>query len=85
MSTASDPVTLFDRVVEVTHVYLGPAADRFIVRQIHNHLGKEPHELSRNDLTKLIDWIRIAVSFLTDDTALIEEYAEELEKLTRPA
>lgn len=82
MTTVSDQSTLFDKVVQVTHVYLGPAADRFIVRQIHNHLHKEPNNLSQHDLNKLIDWIRVAVSFLTDDSELIEEYTEELRKLS---
>lgn len=74
--------TLFDKVVDVTHVYLGPAADRFVIRQVRNHLHKEPEELSREDLAKLIDWIRVAVSFLTDDSELVEEYTTELERLT---
>lgn len=72
---------LYDQVVRVTHVYLGPAADRFIDRQIQNHLDKAPENLSQEDLQKLIDWIRIAVSFLTEDSEIIEEYVERLEKL----
>ena len=79
---AAEPPTLYDKVVQITHVYLGPAADRFIVRQVHNHLHKEPETLSREDLSKLIDWIRVAVSFLTDDSELVEEYTDELERLT---
>lgn len=82
MTATKDQPHLFDRVVQVTHVYLGPAADRFIIRQIHNHLNKEPEELSKDDLAKLIDWIRIAVSFLTDDSDLVEEYTDELRKLS---
>jgi len=72
---------LYDRVVRVTHVYLGPAADRFIDRQIQNHLSKKPQELSREDLGKLIDWIQVAVSFLTEDSEIIEEYISQLGKL----
>jgi hypothetical protein len=62
-------------------VYLGPAADRFIDRQIQNHLSKEPEELSKEDLSKLIDWIQAAVSFLTEDSEIIEEYISQLGKL----
>lgn len=79
----SSQPAFYDQVVQVTHVYLGPAADRFLVRQVHNHLHKEPDELSREDLSKLIDWIRVAVSFLTDDSELVEEYTDELERLAR--
>jgi hypothetical protein len=74
-------LSLYDRVVQVTHFYLGPAADRFISRQVQNHLHKEPEQLSNRDLLKLIDWIKVAVSLLTEDSALIEEYAEQLQRL----
>jgi hypothetical protein len=74
--------SLYKQLVEVTRVYLGPAADRFINRQIENHLHKSPEQLTREDLLSLIDWIRIGVSLLTEDTGLIEEYVGELQKLT---
>jgi hypothetical protein len=74
-------VSLYDQVVRITHVYLGPAADRFIARQVENHLHKSPEELSHADLLVLIDWIRVVVSLLTEDSDIIEEYAGELQKL----
>lgn len=73
---------LYDKVIRVTHVYLGPTADRFIARQVEHHLHKTPEELTRADLSKLIDWIRVAMSLLTEDSEVIEEYAEQLRKLT---
>lgn len=78
-------LVLYDQVVKVTHVYLGPAADRFIARQVQNHLHKEPRDLSIADLRKLIDWIRVAVSLLTEDSELVEEYTHQLEQLITPA
>ena len=81
-STKEDP-ELYSKVVRVTHVYLGPTADRFIARQVHHHLHKEPEELSAADLLRLIDWIRVAVSLLTEDSEVVEEYAEQLRKLAR--
>lgn len=75
---------LFDKVVRITQVYLGPAAERFITRQIRNHLHKTPDNLSHEDLLSLIDWIRVAVSMLTEDIAIVEEYANQLERLARP-
>lgn len=72
---------LYDKVVRITDVYLGPAASRFIDRQVRNHLHKAPEELSENDLYGLIDWIRAAVSLLTEDSDMVEEYTEELAKL----
>lgn len=74
--------SIYEQVVQVTHVYLGPAADRFIDRQVENHLHKAPSELSRSDLLKLIDWIKVVVTLLTDDDEIIEEYINALKKLT---
>jgi hypothetical protein len=73
--------SLYDQVVRITHVYLGPAADRFISRQLENHLHKSPEELSPNDLLNLIDWIKVVVSLLTEDGEIVEEYTAELQKL----
>lgn len=78
---SSSKASLYDEVVRTTHVYLGPAAERFIDRQVENHLHKSPEDLSQEDLAGLIDWILVAVSLLTEETAIIEEYAVELRKL----
>lgn len=74
-------LSVYDKVVRTTNVYLGPAAERFIARQVENHLHKPPEELSRDDLAGLIDWIIVAVSLLTEDNEIVEEYASELYKL----
>lgn len=79
--TRQADLTLYDQVVKITHVYLGPAADRFIARQVENHLHKSPSELSPEDLDSLINWIRVVVSLLTEDSEIIEEYSQELQKL----
>lgn len=77
------PQNLYTSVVRITHIYLGPAADRFIDRQIQNHIHKEPAQLTVADLVVLIDWIKVAVSLLTDDAEIVEEYIEQLHKLSR--
>ena len=81
MPTSSAGASLYIEVVKVTHIYLGPAADRFIARQVQNHLHKEPDELSEVDLLKLIDWVRVAVSLITEDGAIVEEYIDRLKRL----
>ncbi|HEX7632940.1 MAG TPA: hypothetical protein VF401_01290 [Candidatus Saccharimonadales bacterium] len=81
---ASKNTILYEKVVKVTHVYLGPAADRFIDRQVQNHLHKPPQEISPQDLLQLIDWIRVAVSLLTEDNEIVEEYAAQLRQLAAP-
>lgn len=73
--------SIYRQVVQVTHVYLGPAAERFIDRQVENHLHKSPKDLTKKDLLVLIDWIRVVVSLITEDSDIVEEYIGELEKL----
>ena len=73
--------SLYDEVVAITYGYLGPAADRFVVRQIRNHLQKDPHELQPKDLKKLIDWIRLAMRLISNDTAVVDRYIVDLEYL----
>ncbi len=84
MKNKKNPI-LYTQVVKVTHVYLGPAADRFIARQVENHLNKPPEDMSKKDLLQLIDWIKVAVSLLTDDSEIVEEYAAQLHKLAIPS
>lgn len=76
--------SIYEQVVKVTNIYLGPAAERFIDRQVENHLHKPPSKLTKSDLNSLIDWIRVVVSLLTDDTDIVEEYIRELKKLSSP-
>lgn len=80
---AQTRMNTYKRVVRITHEYLGPAADRFIDRQVRNHLHKDPEKITEKDLSRLTDWIRLAVSLLTDDRKLIEEYIGQLEILAQ--
>jgi hypothetical protein len=75
--------SLYDEVVRITYQYLGPAADRFVVRQIRNHLQKDPSELKRKDLRQLIDWIQLAMRLISNDDDVIDRYIAELENLTQ--
>lgn len=75
--------SLYNEVVNVTYEYLGPAANRFVIRQIRSHLGKDPEQLQRKDLRQLIDWIRLAMRFISNDTRAINQYMANLESLAR--
>lgn len=74
---------LYKEVVNITYEYLGPAADRFVVRQIRNHLQKDPSELRPKDLRQLIDWIQLAMRLVSNDTDVIDRYIAELESLVQ--
>jgi hypothetical protein len=75
--------TLYLRVTSITEEYLGPAAERFVTRQISFHLGKQPQELSRADLPTLIEWSRVTLGLLTEDRQLVDEYARKLTELSQ--
>lgn len=73
---------LYRSVLEITTDYLGPAAHRFVDRQIENHLNKSPNTINKADLDKLIDWIQVALAMLTDDKILRRQYVKRLKSLT---
>lgn len=75
--------SLYDDVVTITYDYLGPAADRFVVRQIRNHLQKDPSELRNRDLKQLIDWIQLAMRLVSDDSDIVDRYVADLESLAK--
>ena len=75
---------LYATVVRITQIYLGPAADRFIARQVQSHLHKTPDQISKAELLVLIDWIKLAMSLLTEDADIIEEYTSQLRRLASP-
>lgn len=74
---------LYEDVVSVTYDYLGPAADRFVVRQIRNHLNKDPDQLEPKDLHKLMDWIRLAMQLISSDSETIDRYMTDLQALAQ--
>lgn len=73
--------SIYQKLVTITNAYLGPAAERFINRQIENHLSKEPPDIKSGDLVELIDWLKLSLSMLTEDKEIVEEYTRELYKL----
>jgi hypothetical protein len=73
--------TIMAEVVQVTYTYLGPAADRFVSRQVRNHLGKNPEELCKEDLAQLMDWFILAMGHLSEDSSMVVKYAAELRSI----
>ncbi|HSW80558.1 MAG TPA: hypothetical protein VLG47_07315 [Candidatus Saccharimonadales bacterium] len=73
--------SVYDKTVQITFAFLGPAASRFVDRQVRNHLHKQPKDITKKDLLGLIEWIRLAVSLLTDDRKIIDDYIGQLERL----
>ena len=60
-------MSLYEDVVEVAKRYLGPAAERFVSRQISGHLKMEESQLSAQDLEELAKWCYISGKLIMDD------------------
>ena len=73
--------TFYKEVVSITHVYLGPAAERFVARQVRNHLNMDIEQLQKHDLANLIDWISLAMAVLVEDEKLVNKYVADLKGL----
>ena len=76
-------LSLYEQTVATTADYLGPAARRFVDRQIYYHLDKNPSSLTKQDLKKLIDWLRVSLAVITNDLNLIDEYILRLEQFIK--
>lgn len=82
MTETAPDSKLYKEVIQVTQDYLGPAAERFISRQIETHLGKVPDELNPEDIAKLTDWVKMAIAVLTEDGKTVESYTQSLLQLS---
>jgi hypothetical protein len=81
MSVATGSV--YQQLVDATNDYLGPASERFIQRQVQTHLNKRPEEVTKEDVTKLIEWVRIAIALLTEDGKMVDNYVNTLTELSK--
>ena len=72
---------LYDKMVEVIEEYLGPASQRFVDRQIENHLQIDPKDLTAKDIEPLSEWIKVSLSLLTSDRQAVDDCIEKLRRL----
>ena len=74
---------LYAKAVQVTEDYLGPAGERFLRRQIENHLKIQPEKLDKKNLPKLINWSVIAFALLTNNDEYVDAFTRDLSQLTQ--
>lgn len=73
--------TMLQEVVSITEDYLGPAAERFVSRQVTFHLNKHPEELSKADIPKLAEWVKVSLALLTQDKKMVDEFDKRIREL----
>ena len=76
-------VGLYNQLIQVSTEYLGPAAERFVSRQITSHLNKAPEEVSKEDLPKLVDWMKVSVATLTGDKLVADTFTRKILDLSK--
>jgi hypothetical protein len=69
---------LYQRAIEVASTYLGPASERFLKRQITQHLEKDPEALSSNDIPELAKWVHVSVGPSVADPKVADSFRQEL-------
>lgn len=74
-------LVLYKEITKIAEDYFGPAAPRFINRMVASHLEKDPDQLTCKDLPELIDWIKLAASIFTEETAAVNEFTARLHTL----
>ncbi len=64
---------LYENIVSITADYLGPAAARFVDRQLKSYLNKTPEQLDKADVPMLAMRIRSGLVVLTKDERTVTE------------
>ena len=70
--------SVYKEVVDVFYDYLGPAAERFLDREIEAHLHKKPEDITKSDIAKIHEWSRLAIALLAEDEKTVEDFSESL-------
>lgn len=76
-------MTIYEQAVQITKDYLGPAAERFINRQITFHLQKDPELLTKKDIPRLAEWIKVSIAILTEDKEMVDDFTKRILKLMK--
>ena len=75
------PTSIYQQAVQITKDYLGPAAERFISRQITFHLQKDPEQLTKKDIPQLAEWVKVSIAILTEDKKMVDDFTKKILKL----
>lgn len=78
---AVSKTSYYTQIVTVTEHYLGPAAERFIRRQVEFHLDKEPESISQSDVQKLKANVGVALGLLVNDKTIVDQAVGEISKI----
>lgn len=73
-------MALYDDVVNLAKAYLGPAAQKFVDRQIKGHLDTDKSQLDKSHLDELAKWCYTSGKLLMDE-GKAREFSEKVKAL----
>jgi hypothetical protein len=69
---------LYQQALEIANIFLGPASERFLGRQIRQNLNKEPEALSKTDIPELAKWVSISIGPSVADPKVANDFRLKL-------
>lgn len=69
---------LYSRMVKLCEEFLGPAGERFIRRQVETHLSIRPEDIKPKHLPQLVDWTKLMLAVITDDSKIVEDFSNRM-------
>lgn len=75
--------SVYEQAVAIASDYLGPAAERFLCRQIEFHLKKRPEQLVKADIPKLAEWVKVSIAILTEDRQMVDKFTKRIMNLAK--
>ncbi len=78
-----DTQLYYEQILEIAKDYLGPAAGRFVNRQISSHLNKAPEQLVKSDIPMLAIRIRSGLIVLTKDEDTVNEAYQRISSIAK--
>lgn len=73
----------YEQVLLVTQEFLGPAAERFINRQIEFHLDKPPEVITKDDVFTLRDSVKVALGLLINDQTVVKQVVDRFNSIVK--
>lgn len=73
--------TYFYKVVSVAEEFLGPAAERFVRRQVEFHLSKNPKDLTSKDVLKLSRTFGTSLGQIVKSDEMIKRAVKKIEMI----
>ncbi len=73
----------YQQVVSATEEFLGPAAERFVNRQIEFHLGKPPETIGRDDIPRLKETLGAALGLLVKDETVVAQAMHKFDLIVK--